>query len=91
MFYICETGQDVSDRSNKFGDEIYKCDWYLLPHKLQRMLIIILINAQEPVYIRGFGNVECTRESFKQVKLIRSIDRVQFEKFYVSIFYAIKI
>ena len=67
MFFNCEMGQNVSNQFNKLGDEIYKCDWYLFPHKLQRMLVIIMINAQEPVSIRGFGNVVCTRDSFKQV------------------------
>lgn len=66
MFFNCEIGQDVSNQFNKLSDDIWKCDWYLLSHQLQRMLIVIIINAQDPVFIRGFGNVECTRDSFKQ-------------------------
>ena len=73
-------GQNVSNQFNKLGDEIYKCDWYLFPHKLQRMLVIIMINAQEPVSIRGFGNVVCTRDSFKQVIFSRNIDSIEFDR-----------
>lgn len=69
MFCICETGQNVSNQFSKLSEDILKCDWYWLPHKLQRMFIIIMINAQEPVFIRGFGNIKCTRTSFKQVNI----------------------
>lgn len=70
IFATCEIGQNMCNQYNKLGDEIYKCDWYALPRKLQRMFIIIMINAQEPVSIRGYGNVVCTRDSFKNVSLI---------------------
>lgn len=67
VFLTCEMGQNVSNQFNKFGDKVGTCDWYLLLRKLQQMFVIVMINAQEPVSIRGFGNVECTRDSFKRV------------------------
>lgn len=70
IFCICEIGQSVDNQFDNLNDDIWKCDWYLLPPKLQQMLIIIIGNSQEPKSIRGFGNIECTRESFKQVNLI---------------------
>lgn len=69
MFLICEMGQMVSNHFNRFSDKIYMCDWYFLPLELQQMFVIIIMNAQ-PVLIRGYGNVECTRDSFKRVKFL---------------------
>lgn len=68
MFCNCEVGQSMDNQFLKLSNDIYKCDWFCLPHKLQRMFIIIIMNAQ-PVLIYGFGNVVCSRESFKRVRL----------------------
>lgn len=71
IFFNCEIGQDVRNQCNELSDAIYrKCHWYILPRKLQRMLIIIIANAHQPVSIRSFGNIECTRDSFKQVNFL---------------------
>lgn len=47
--------------------DIFHCDWFLFPMNIQRMLPVIIQNARQPVYFRGFGNVICTREAFKGV------------------------
>lgn len=64
----CEMGQNVSNQFQVLSEEICKCDWYLMPHNLQRILIIIILNVQ-PVLISGFANVVCSRDSFKRVNL----------------------
>lgn len=46
---------------------IYNCDWDQFPSDIQRMLRIIMINAQRPVFFQGFGNILCTRDTFKKV------------------------
>lgn len=69
IFGHCELGQSVDNEFDSLRVVIWNCDWYLLPHKWQRMFVIIIGNAQEPKSIRGFGNIECTRESFKRVNL----------------------
>lgn len=49
-------------------DELCRCDWYLCPIDMQRMVLIVLANTQWPKIVQGFGNVQCTRDSFKKVK-----------------------
>lgn len=51
-----------------FNEMLNKTNWYLYPAEMQRMLVIFISITQEPSFIRGYGNIECTRDSFKQVK-----------------------
>lgn len=67
MFFTCEMGQKVNNQYGDLSDEIYMCDWYLLPNGLQQMFIMVMKITQKSVFIRGFGNMECTRDSFKGV------------------------
>lgn len=48
-------------------EELYQCDWYSFPMDMQKMVLIFMMGTQEPVFIRGFGNIECTRDAFKKV------------------------
>lgn len=67
LIFICEIGQNVSNQCNELSDDIWKCDWYSLPHEFQRMFIIMIMNAQAPISIRGLGNIVCARVSYKRV------------------------
>lgn len=48
-------------------EAIYQSEWHSFPESVQRMLPIIINNAQQPVIITGFANVEYTRETFDSV------------------------
>ena len=52
------------------NDAIYQLDWYTFPSEIQRMLPTLMINAQQEVNIKGFGNVLCTRETFQKVNSV---------------------
>lgn len=69
IFVACECGQNVTLQFEKFSNTLSQCKWYFLPIELQRMLITVMINTQHPTYIQGYGNIECTRYSFKKVLL----------------------
>lgn len=71
MYFTCELGQSVDNQFDTLSDEIYESDWYLLPQELQQMLVMVITSAQESVPIRSFGNIKCTRDSFKRVIFIR--------------------
>ena len=68
---ICECSQYVSNAFEEIDDEIETFDWYLYSHKLQRMLPIILMAAQQPVELNYFGSFSAVRETFKKVSLIQ--------------------
>lgn len=59
LFLFCELCQNVSDQFDIYGEELYNGDWYLYKTKMQRMLLVVLTNAQ-PVTIHGYANVDCT-------------------------------
>ena len=69
IFLACECGQNVTMEFEMFNDALYQCKWYFLPIELQRMLVTVLVGAQHPTHMQGYGNIECTRDSFKDFEI----------------------
>lgn len=67
IFSYCELGKKVTNAFNDFNEQLCQAKWYLLSVDIQRMLLIFMSDAQQPVLLRGFGNIVCTRDSFKNV------------------------
>lgn len=67
IFLICECGERVTEQLDVFYEEFIQCNWYLFPMKVQRMLVIFIVYAQQSLLIRGYGNIVCTRDAFKSV------------------------
>lgn len=69
MFYfLCEFGDKATNRFFDLRDSIYG-NWYLYPVDQQKYFILMILNANKPVYIEGFV-IQCTRETYKKVKLV---------------------
>lgn len=84
IFFFCILGEMVTNQFEMFNDELSQCNWYVLPFELQKIMIIVIVNAQRETVIRGFGNILCTRQTFKKV------ERVFFyleNPFYLSLLY----
>lgn len=65
MTMLCEISEMVVDRFAKI--DIYcKCDWYLFPSTVRRMLPTIIANS-DSVVVKGFGDVSFTRDLLKRV------------------------
>lgn len=64
---VCELGERVAKQFDLFDDKLNLCKWYLFPIDVQRMLLIFICDTQQPKFVRGFGNIICTRDSFKSV------------------------
>lgn len=67
VFFSCEIGQRFSDAYKEIDDKIDEFNWYLMLMKIQRILPIIMINTQQPIFIECFGSSTCSRETFKKV------------------------
>lgn len=67
VFISCELGQRMGDAFEEIGITIGEFDWYLFPIKIQRMLPMIIADAQQPVEVECFGSIACTRETFRKV------------------------
>lgn len=68
IFCVCEFGHQLTQEFEMFDEKLCQFNWYLLPIELQRMFVIVMANAQQPNVMQGFGNIQCTRDSFKQVR-----------------------
>lgn len=67
MFVICDVGQRVTNTFDKLFDEVIQWHWHSFPKEIRRILPIVLIDLQQPVVIRFFGNFSCCRKTFKKV------------------------
>lgn len=67
LFLVCWTGDEVTIHFEIIQDAAYRSAWYLLPLRIQKSIPNVIIFAQKPVYVGNFGEVHCTRETFKKV------------------------
>lgn len=70
IFATCELGEWITGRSLTIYDVLCQCDWYLLPVELRRKLVVIVLSSQESIIVHGYGNVPCSRETFKKVNIL---------------------
>lgn len=64
---MCEFGQQLTSQFQAFDDAFCRCKWYSFPIELQQLLVIVMSNTQQLAYMQSYGNIQCTRESFKEV------------------------
>lgn len=67
IYFVCHLGENVTYNFNVFNEELCRCDWYLFPNEMQRVFLIVLSGAQQPIVIQGYANIVCTHETFKKV------------------------
>lgn len=64
---MCIYGDDVTSQFGEIHNSIYKCDWPKYPLRIQKLIPMMLIVAEKPVYIQGYMNIRCNRELIKKV------------------------
>lgn len=67
IFFLCEIGEKLTESFEKFNNDFRLCNWYAFSNEVQRMFLIVLLDSQYPVIIRGYGNTLCTRYALKTV------------------------
>lgn len=65
IFVFCDSSEHVTIKFDEI--DIYQSNWYAFPARVRRALPIVILNTQEPVVLKGFGNIICTRETFQKV------------------------
>lgn len=68
VFSFCESGNMVNNRFEEFNMELEQCAWYSFSIEMQRIFVIITLNAQQSTFIQGYANVVCVRPTFKTVR-----------------------
>lgn len=71
VFIACELCEQTSKLFIEIDDIMCQLDWYHFPYEVQKMLPTILIMTQKPFEIECFGDITCSRDTFKKVSLIR--------------------
>lgn len=66
-FITNEIGERLTTQFNAINKEINRCDWYLYPIEIQRMLPTIMINAQKASPFECLKIISCSRKQLKQV------------------------
>lgn len=80
-FLICHFATKTTDRVKKIGINAYgDYDWFKMPSKLQKYMILIILRAQDPPKFGGLQIVPCTIEVFGKVFYFHSF--IEFEAFY---------
>ncbi|XP_055306350.1 odorant receptor 94a-like [Sitodiplosis mosellana] len=67
IYLFCDFGDNVTEKFSDINDAIYECNWYSFPKEVQRIWPFVMVSAQQPLIIQGFGNIPCTRQAFKSV------------------------
>lgn len=68
IFIACELSQRLTNAYSKIDDIFEQFEWYRFPNAVRRALPTIISMVQKPVEFECFGNVSCSRESFKKVR-----------------------
>lgn len=66
-FTFCYCAHFTTNRISFIQNTIYNLDWHDFPIELQKQLVLIMAEAQTPLYFSGFGLIRCTLFSFLMV------------------------
>lgn len=61
LFYI---GESFHLTVMEVSHAIYRLEWYRYPRNVQRLLILMILRAQEPFYLSAFDIVEVNLRNF---------------------------
>lgn len=63
----CSLGERLIDEFYTIKDATYECQWYSYSIEVQRIIQLIIVDAQEPKILKGFGNISSSHETYKKV------------------------
>lgn len=86
IFIVCEFGHQLTSQFNAFDDKLFQSNWYSYPIEVQRMLVTVMATTQQLAYIEGFGNIQCTRNSFKEVCLQQTFAAMAIDSVLMKIY-----
>lgn len=67
LFLYCYFGEMASNSFEKMINLLFECNWSILPVDLQKYLIIMIANAQRPIFYHGFHVIILNLETFGNV------------------------
>lgn len=67
LLLVCDLIERLSSAFIEVGDMVDQYKWYKFTGDMQRMLLMILIHVNESVTVKCFGDIACSRSTFKSV------------------------
>lgn len=69
-FATCELGQQITNTcASKIEDVFAQINWYLYPTEVKRILPTAILYIQQPIEIKFFGSLSCSREQYERVRI----------------------
>lgn len=75
LFAYCYLGKMATHSYENMAKCLYDCNWHELSPKLQKYIVVMMANAQRPVYYDGFGVAVLNLETFTKVRNGRDSSR----------------
>lgn len=70
-FLYCLIGSWTTEQFLLYGDRSYESEWYKLPIDQQKLMQIIIIDAQRPHVFSGFGIIDLNLMTYIKVRNTR--------------------
>lgn len=70
LLLVCDLIERMSYAFTSIGDMVDQYKWYSFTREMQQILLIIFTHVNEPVTVKCFGNITCSRATFKSVSFI---------------------
>lgn len=67
LFCYCYYGKNVTDNYASFAAYIYHSNWMGMPIDLQKLIRMMIANAQIPLNYHGYGVIKLNLDTFAQV------------------------
>lgn len=67
LFLYCYFGKMATHSFEKMASCLYRANWHYFPIELQKYYVIMIGNAQRPLYYHGFGVAILNLETFTKV------------------------
>lgn len=67
FFISCELGQRLNVAFDECSELVDQFAWYRFPKEVKRLLPLTLNFTQQPIELKCFGSVACSRETFETV------------------------
>lgn len=68
LFIYCYYGEAATNNYLNFADTVYEIDWFKLPSNLKGFVILMIQNAQKPIYYHGFNIVYLNLTTFSAAR-----------------------
>lgn len=66
---ICYFATYSTNRVSTINEAVYDLNWYDYPQDVRKYILLIMAQAQVPIFFSGFKMVHCTLEIFGKVSI----------------------